>query len=464
MRSVNKNQRGRRSFFAITLVVIALAMSGCESRREKEVRNLRVRLDQSVRHRDFIAAAEFARQILQRAPRSEEAFAARMEAQLQIPDLAGAETTLHDWAHAVREATARRDEDAGDLALARGDRQATVLAWQKALGAEPHDKRLLQKFARLEHGDWPEETAIWTALLNLEENAETRLARANARLHLGEWEDAENDLQQARKLAPNDPAVQAANAKFAQLRPYLDALRELAARLHETSRDDFTAWGDRALIYLRAHYPELALEDCARVAKLATWAVRPKLFQAIALLDLNRVAEAAKLDVRRTITLESLSDDALGTLRRLDAQIAAERGNADLFSERAWQLNDIEQPTLAREDAEIAFKLDNKSSAACTEWSYALMKLGQPQEALTRAKIATDLDPQSATAWQYRGEIESALADKASAVESLSHALALKETAAALQERAACYRALGFNNRAEDDLKTLETLTARTFQ
>lgn len=446
--------------------MIALAMSGCENRRKREVRNLRVRLEQSVRHRDFAAAAEFARQILQRAPRDEDAFAARMEAQLQIPDLAGADATLHDWVHTVREATARREEDAGDLALARGDRQATVLAWQKALGIEPHNKRLLQKFARLEHAqaDWSEEAAIWMALLKLEESAEARLERANARLHLGEWEEADADLRHAKTLAPNDAAVRAANAHFAQLRPYLDSLRALAARLHDAARDDFTAWGDRALIYLRAHYPELALEDCARAAKIATWAVRPKLFQAIALLDLNRVDEAAKLGVRRTIQLESLPDDALETVRRLDAQIAAERGNAELFSERAWRLNDIEQPTLAREDAETAFKLDNKSSTACAEWSYALMKLGQPQAALTRAKIATDLDPQSATAWQYRGEIESALADNASAIESLSHALALKETAAALQKRAECYRALGFNNRAEDDLKTLENLNARTFQ
>jgi len=69
-----------------------------------------------------------------------------------------------------------------------------------------------------------------------------------------------------------------------------------------------------------------------------------------------------------------------------------------LFVSRAWQLNEIGQPALAQEDAETALTLDKKSAGALAELSYALMKLGQPNEALAKIKLATDLDPQLAIA------------------------------------------------------------------
>src|SRR5437016_11997641 len=46
------------------------------------------------------------------------------------------------------------------------------------------------------------------------------------------------------------------------------------------------------------------------------------------------------------------------------------------------------------EDAETALTLDKKSAGALAELSYALMKLGQSDEAPTKIKPATDLDSQ----------------------------------------------------------------------
>ena len=47
------------------------------------------------------------------------------------------------------------------------------------------------------------------------------------------------------------------------------------------------------------------------------------------------------------------------------------------------------------------------------------------------------------------------------AVESLSRALALDQTAIALEKREACYRILGWSIKAEEDHQALQELTAR---
>ena len=251
--------------------------------------------------------------------------------------------------------------------------------------------------------------------------------------------------------------------RFERLGKFLDEIRELDTSI-SSSPADFTLLGDRALAFLRAGDPELALSDAEQARKLAIWAIRPKLLQAIALIDLNRANEGADLLVRNSIRLEQLSAENLEAFRRLDGQIAVERTNADLFVSRAWQLNEIGQPELAQEDAETALTLDKKSAGALAELSYALMKLGQSDEALTRIKLATDLDPQLAVAWQYRGEVEMARGETVSAIDSLTHALQLNQTAIALRKRAECYRKIGYNDRAEEDLHALEDLTARAMK
>ncbi len=144
-----------------------------------------------------------------------------------------------------------------------------------------------------------------------------------------------------------------------------------------------------------------------------------------------------------SLTLEKLSPDFLQIIRRLDAEIAVEPKSADLLTNRAWQTNEIGQPKLALADAEAALAVDPKSAGAAAEASYALAKLKRAPEAYARIKQATELDPNFSTAWQYRGELEMEQSDYQAAVESLSRALAINQTAAALARREECYRKLG---------------------
>ncbi len=134
--------------------------------------------------------------------------------------------------------------------------------------------------------------------------------------------------------------------------------------------------------------------------------------------------------------------------------------NADLLTNRAWQTNEIGQPNLALADAEAALAADPKSAGAAVEASYALAKLKRAPEAYARIKEATELDPNFSTAWQYRGELEMEQGDFLAAIESLSRALAINQTAAALARREECYRQLGLLAKAEDDRKSLEKLSA----
>jgi tetratricopeptide (TPR) repeat protein len=242
---------------------------------------------------------------------------------------------------------------------------------------------------------------------------------------------------------------------------FLAEIRELDAGL-AVSPNDPGLLADRALAFLRSEDYELALEDSEEAAKLGPWATRPKLFQAIALINLGRPDECEKLAVQKFIRLDALTTEFLETISRLDSEISVERSNAELYIARAWQLNEINQPALALQDAENAARLNPKSAGACAECSYALKKLGRADEALQQIKRATELEPNFATAWQYRGELEMERGETLSAIESLSQAIEASPTMASLQRREECYRRLGLLVKAEQDRKAREELSAQT--
>ena len=137
------------------------------------------------------------------------------------------------------------------------------------------------------------------------------------------------------------PDVRRAAELFDRLTPFLSAIRALDARLAVTPGDD-QLLADRALLFLRSEDAELALDDSEAAAKAAPWAMRPRLFQAIALRALGREADAEKLGVESGLRLNVLSPEFLETISRLDSEISVERQNAELYVARAWQLNEID--------------------------------------------------------------------------------------------------------------------------
>jgi tetratricopeptide (TPR) repeat protein len=457
------NKHNLRLVSFVLSVATLLALSGCDRTASREQKALRTQLRDALHQKSYDKAAELARRLVKLTPEDEGSWDRLVQAQFGLRDLTGVKQTLEEWRQAVKNPSPKLEEYTGDLAVDVNEPALAVQAWTKLLGVDPKNTRVLEKLARLEKKQqhWAEENSAWSAHIEVQDNAIARINRALCRRRLRRWQDAFDDLQRARELAPNDPEVLRGAKLLEQMGKVLPEIRELAAGL-ALSPNDPGLLADRSLMFLRSQDYEMALEDSTEAAKFGPWAVRPKLFQAIALIELGRAVECEALAVQKSIRLEALTPEFLETISRLDSEISVERSNAELHLSRAWQLNEINQPALALQDAEKAARLDPKSAGAPAECSYALMKLGRADEALQQIKQATALDPTFATAWQYRGELEMARGETLSAIESLSQALETTQTAVALQKREECYRRLGLLVKAEQDRRALEELNKGT--
>src|SRR5438477_2864400 len=378
---MNYSSKRSLSWLLCTGCAVTVILSGCSRAASKEQKALRAELREALREHSYSKAAKLARRLLKLNPQDNGSWDRLVQSQFGLRDAAGVKQALDEWRRALSKPSANLDEYTGDFAFEQHDQAGAVQAWAKVLGAEPKNTRVLEKVARAEKTQqhWAEENAAWTTYIAMEDNAMARLNRALCRRRLHRWQDACEDLKRERQLAPDDPEVQRGVKLFEQMGKFLADIRELDAAL-AVSPNDPGLLADRALLFLRGEDYELALEDSEIAAKLGPWAVRPKLFQAIALIDLGRSDECEKLGVQRFIRLEALTPEFLETISRLDSEISVERSNAELYIARAWQLNEINQPALALQDAENAARLDPKSAGACAERSYALMKQGRAEE------------------------------------------------------------------------------------
>jgi tetratricopeptide (TPR) repeat protein len=454
--------RQARVAVVVAALGAALVFPGCHRAASKEEKALRAELRTALDEQNYARAVELARRHLKLKPQDNGTWDRLVRAQFGLHDLPAVSQTLDDWRNTVPQPSLNLDEYAGDYAAAKNDDAWAVAAWKKVADADPKNLRVWEKIARLEkrrHFSTKEEAA-WTAIIAIQDNAVARINRARCRRRLHRWRDAFEDLDKARALAPDDPEVQRGTKLLERVRKSLNEIRELDSAL-AISPSDVGLLTDRALVFLRADDPELALEDAQAAGKIGTWAVRPKLFEALALIALGRPDECERLGVNKTIRLETLTSEFLDTVGRLDSEISAERNNAELYASRAWQLNEIGQPALALQDAQTAAELDPKAAGAFAEASYALTKLGRVPEALEQIKHATEVDPNFSTAWQYRGELEMARGELLSAIDSLTHSLETSQTAVALEKREQCYRRLGLLVKAEQDRRAREEL-ART--
>jgi len=451
-------RQARVAVFAAAFGAVVL-LPACHRTASKEEKALRAELNKAINEQNYEHAVDLARRHLKMKPQDNGTWDRLVRAQFGLRDLAGVSQTLDDWRNAVPQPTLKLDEYAGDYAAAKKDDAWALAAWKRVAAADPRNIRVLEKIARLEsiRQFWTKEDATWTSLIEIQDGAVARINRALCRRRLHRWHDAFEDLEKARSLAPDEPEVQRGAKLFDRLEKSLNAIRELDSAL-AISPNDPGLLADRALLFLRADDPAMALDDAEAAGKNGPWAVRPKLFQALALIALGRTHECEKLGVNKSIRLETLTFEFLETVGRVDSEISAERNNAELYVTRAWQLNEIGQPALALLDAETAMPLDPKAAGACAEASYALTKLGRAEEALQQIEHATQLDPNFSTAWQYRGELEMARGEILSAIDSFTHSLETNQTVVALQKREQCYRRLGLLVKAEQDRKAREEL------
>jgi tetratricopeptide (TPR) repeat protein len=448
---------------ACVLWLLGLALlASCQPQSVREEKALRRQLSHEMHHHSYASAIPLARKLLRMAPQDEKIWALLVQAQIGLHDFDAARVSLGDWRVAIRTPSGKPDELEGDILHAEGKPGAALQAWQSAHSLQPKNARVLAKIAALlqRQQRWSDAIEAWTRNLQIKDNATARINRAVCYRRLRMWDEAFHDFHHAQKLGAEEPDVQHWTQLFHNISKFLDIIKEFDARV-TALRDDPGLLAERSLLMLRCGDPELALDDADQSGRLAPWAIQPRLFKALALIALGRGSEADALSVRLPLRLESLSPEFLETISRIDSAIAVERNNPEHYAARAWQLNEIGQPLLALADADTAVRLDPNSATGRVEQSYALTKLGRTQEAFSRIKEATELNPQLAPAWQYRGELEMARGDNLAAVESFTHALNQQVSSPALQKREECYRRLGLSARADEDHRTLLNLNTR---
>lgn len=448
--------------FWLVCAAALLFLIGCESEKVREEKALRKELVREMRSHSYESVAPLARRLVQLKPHDNVAWKRLVQSEIRLHDLDGARQTLAQWRKSAQSSLPRMEECEGDIAHDERNLSGALVAWQKAAAAQPRRHRVFEKIAALEQGqqDWKKATEAWTAALKAKGTPLGLINRAVCQRRLHHWTEAIEDLHHAQKLGPDEPDVQRWSKLFETVGKFLEQVRELDAKV-EALPTDVGLLGDRALLMLRCGDPEMALDDCETALRIAPWAVRPKLFKGIALIALRRGAECEKMSIRQPLKLEMLSPDFLETMSRIDSAISVEPKNADHFAMRAWQLNEIGQPGLALQDGETAARLNPRSGSAIAEIGYALTKLGRADEGFEEVKLATELDPALASAWQYRGELEMQRGNNLAAIESLTHALNIQQTVAGLQKREECYRRAGLIARAEEDRRALQQLGGR---
>ncbi len=441
---------------------LLLVVTGCEAEKDRETKALRKQLVKEMRNHSYESAAPLARRLTQTNPSDDAAWKRLVQAHLHLHDIDGAKQALAEWRKNARTPLPRMEECEGDIAREARDLASALGHWRKAAAGRAKRHRVFEKIAGAEQSlrHWAEAVEAWSNALKSKETATSHIHRAVCYRQLRQWTEAFADLHEAQRRGPDEPEVQRWSRVFENIGRYLEQIKELDAKVAALPTDAGLL-GDRALLFLRSGDPEMALTDCDKALELAAWAVRPKLFKGIALISLGRARECERLSIRQPLKLEYLSPDFLETMSRLDSTISVEPKNAEHYATRAWQLNEIGQPGLALIDADTAARLDPRSGGALAEMSYALMKLGRAEEAFAKIKTATQLDPTLASAWQYRGELEMHMGNNMAAIDSLSHALNIQQTVAALQKREECYRRIGLLAQAEEDRKAVQRLTAR---
>jgi tetratricopeptide (TPR) repeat protein len=247
------------------------------------------------------------------------------------------------------------------------------------------------------------------------------------------------------------------------LQRFLPQIKALDAQIAKSPNDPATAGLllERARIFTLAGRPLLALDDAQRVLELQPASMRARIQTAEALLDVDRVDDAAKLEVGRDLRRgedKHVSEQVLRELSALDTRLLVNPKDSEALTARSKILRELRQFTLALADARAALAINDKSADAHFEAAQDLNGLGQAKEALEQARIATELEPRDSAKWFFQGVLERQRANFAAAIESQTRSLEINESLVALNEREQCERRIGKIHEADADLRRIREL------
>jgi tetratricopeptide (TPR) repeat protein len=411
---------------------------------------------------DSSAIVELSRRIVDADPNDSQTWETLATKQLELDDPDRCATTLDVWQSRVHPRPKVIDDLRGDLAMAQKDYKLAEHYWLLYIAADPQATGTMEKLAKLSEsaGHWQKAVDWRTRELIQNKTVTGLIGRANDYLELRAWDKAFADIDRANAIDASDVAVKDALPRFEVLRKFIPQIKDLDAQIAKSPGAPLP-WLDRARLFTLGNRPSLALMDSEHAMNLASGMMRARIQAGEALLDLDRVDDAANLGVSYDLKRDKnnhVSEEALRALGAADNLVVRNPGQAEPFVIRAKALREINQYNLALADALIAIKLDPGSGPAQFQAAHAQESLGRTREAIIHAERATLLSPGDPVSWYYRGLLEAQCANFEAAIECQSRSLALRESSVALLEREKCERRIGRNAAAELDAQRREQL------
>ena len=434
----------------------------------QEVSQLRTQLEASKDSADKPAIIELSRRILAITPNDSDVWETLAQTELETEDWDRLEQTLDAWQKAIRHPTAVIEDFRGALCFRRKDYQNAERHWLAFLASKPRPADAATEYDNLANlcaaqQRWEDHANYRTKAIAAQDSAARRVARAIAFLRLHKWDAANADMAKANKMDATDPEVKEWLPQFERLQRFLPQIKALDAQIAKSPNDPATAGLllERARIFTRGGRPLLALDDAQRVLELQPASMRARIQTAEALLDVDRVDDAAKLEVGRDLRRgedKHVSEQVLRELSALDTSLLVNPKDSEALTARSKILRELRQFTLALADARAALAINDKSADAHFEAAQDLNSLGQAKQALEQGRIATELDPGDSAKWFFQGVLERQRANFAAAIESQTRSLEINESLEALNEREQCERRIGKIHEADADLRRIREL------
>jgi tetratricopeptide (TPR) repeat protein len=433
-----------------------------------DVSRLHAQLSKAEEADDKAAIIELSRRIVAVLPNDAGAWETLLRTQFEIEDFEGTAKSLDAWQKAVKRPPAAIEDFRGDIFAQRKDYQNAERHWLAFLARKPSAEdagSIYDKLADLcvDQARWTDNVAYRSKAIAAKDSAARRVFRACGLLRLHQWDAAYADMAKANKIDSSEGQVKEWLPQFERLEKFLPRIKALDQRIAK-SPNDAGLLLERARLFTLAERPLLALDDCEHAMKLEPASMLARIQTGEALLDVKRDEDAAKLQVSRGLARPAdghVSEKALRELGDEDASIRQSSSKPEPLAARAKTLRELRQFALALADARSALAIDDKSAAAHFEAAHDFEKLDESKEALIHAVKATELNPNDAAAWYYRGVLEAERADFPGAIESQTRALKLGETLEALRARENCERRIGRIDNANVDLKRIRDLEPR---
>ena len=430
-----------------------------------EVSQLRTQLEAAKDAADKPAIIELSRRILAITPNDSNVWDALAQTELETEDWDRLEQTLAAWKKAVPRAPAGIEDFRGALCFRRKDYQCAERHWLAYLASKPRPGDAATEYDNLANlcaaqQRWTDHATYRTKAIAAQDSAARRVARAIAFLRLRKWDAAYEDMAKANKMDATDSEVKEWLPQFERLQGFLPRIKALDVQIAK-SANDVGLLLERARLFTLAGRPLLALDDAQQALNRQPASMRARIQTAEALLDVDRVDDAAKSEVGKDLRRgedKHVGEQTLAELGALDKRLLANPKDDDALVERAKTLRELRQFTLALADARAALAVNDKSADAHFEAGRELDGLGQQKEALEQARIATELEPRNPEKWFFRGLLERQRANFTAAIESQTRSLQIEESLIALAEREQCERRIGKTTEADADLRRIREL------